>query len=64
MKYSVHITEYAERDIMDAAVYISQTLSNTPAANRLLDKAEAAAASLSSNPLRQPLVKDEFLASK
>ena len=64
MTYNVHTTEYAERDLLDSAIYISHTLSNNIAANRLLDKADDAAQSLSENPMRQPLVKDDFLASK
>ena len=62
--YHVNITETAERDLLDAAIYIARTLSNKTAANRLLDKAGAAAESLSQNPMRQPLVNDKFLASK
>jgi len=62
--YRVNITETAESDLMDAALYIAQTLSNKTAANKLLDKADTAAKSLSQNPMRQPLVKDEFLAAK
>ena len=62
--YHVNATETAERDLMDAAIYIAQTLSNKAAANRLLDKVDAAAKSLSQNPMRQPLVKDEFLSAK
>ena len=62
--YHVNITETAERDLLDAAIYIAQTLSNKAAANRLLDKADTAAKSLSQNPMRQPLVNDDFLAAK
>ena len=62
--YHVNTTETAERDLLDAALYIAQTLSNKVAANRLLDKADTAAKSLSQNPMRQPLVKDKFLAAK
>ena len=62
--YHVNTTETAERDLLDAAIYIAQTLSNKAAANRLLDKADTAAKSLSQNPMRQPLVNNEFLAAK
>ena len=62
--YHVNITETAERDLLNAAIYIAQTLSNKAAANRLLDKADAAAGSLSENPMRQPLVNDSFLSEK
>ncbi|MCL2163767.1 MAG: type II toxin-antitoxin system RelE/ParE family toxin [Oscillospiraceae bacterium] len=62
--YQVNTTETAERDLLDTAIYIAQTLSNKAAANRLLDKVDTATKSLSQNPMRQPLVKDEFLAAK
>ena len=62
--YQVNTTETAERDMLDAAIYIAQTLSNMSAANRLLDKADAAVNSLSQDPMRQPLVKDALLAAK
>ena len=45
--YHVNITKTAERDLLDAAIYIAQTLSNKAAANRLLDKSDTAAKSLS-----------------
>jgi addiction module RelE/StbE family toxin len=62
--YHVNITETAERDLLDSAIYIAHTLSNKAAANRLLDKTDEAAESLSENPMRQPLVKDCFLSEK
>jgi len=61
--YHINTTETAERDLLDAAIYIAQTLSNKAAANRLLDKADTVAKSLSHNPMRQPLVNDKFLAA-
>jgi addiction module RelE/StbE family toxin len=64
MIYRVDITDSAEMDLLDAAVYIAQTLSNKTAANYLLDKAEEANKSLSENPKRQPLVNDAVLATK
>ena len=62
--YHVNITESAERDLLDTSIYIAQTLSNKTAANRLLDKADKTAVSLSENPTRHPFVKDELLAAK
>ena len=62
--YHVEITESAERDLLDAAIYIARDLLNKPAANRLIDKADKAALSLSGNPMRRPLVRDAFLAAK
>ena len=62
--YTVTITKTAEQDLLDAAIYIAHTLSNKTAANRLLDRADAAADSLAQNPMRQPLVKDSCLSEK
>ena len=63
MKYHVNVTEAAERDMKEAAEYIARNLNNQSAAVRLLDETDAAAESLSKNPLRQPLVRDDFLAA-
>jgi len=62
--FNVNITEIAEKDIFDAAMYIAHNLSNITAANHLLDESDAAAKSLSDFPMRHPLVRDDFLASK
>ncbi|MCL2248935.1 MAG: type II toxin-antitoxin system RelE/ParE family toxin [Oscillospiraceae bacterium] len=60
--YHIEITAPAERDILEAARYINEQLLNPSAANRLLDKAEEAIASLSDMPKRYALVRDETLA--
>ena len=62
--YKVNITEIAERDILDAAVYIAHNLSNVVAANRLLDDSDIAAKSLENFPMHHPLVRDDLLAAK
>ena len=62
--YNVNITEIAEKDILDAAIYIAHNLSNLIAANRLLDDSDTAAKSLSNFPMRHPLVRDDLLAAK
>ena len=62
--YQVNTTRIAEQDLLNTAIYIAQILSNQVAANRLLDKAATASVSLSQNPMRQPLVKDGYLAAK
>ena len=62
--YHVNTTRIAEQDLLDASIYIAQTLSNQVAANRLLDKVATASVSLSQNPMRQPLVKDRYLAAR
>ena len=63
MKYQVHITERAQRDLESAADYIEYTLLNPTAADELLDAAEDALASLSDMPQRIMLVTDEVLAA-
>ncbi len=50
--WRVFIAEPAKADILGAAEYISRTLCNPPAAQRLLDDLEAAIRSLSSHPAR------------
>ena len=62
--FNVNVTETAERDILDAAVYIAHNLSNIIVANRLLDESDVAAKSLSNFPMRHPLVIDDLLAAK
>jgi plasmid stabilization system protein ParE len=62
--YKVNIIETAEFDLKEASNYIALTLDNKIAAGRLLDSAGKVALSLSENPERQPLVRDDFLASK
>jgi len=62
--YKVNVTKTAEKDILDAAIYIAYNLSNITAANRLLDDSDTAAKSLSDFPMRHPLVRDDLLAAK
>jgi toxin ParE1/3/4 len=64
MTYQIDITEPAERDMIEAARYIAVQLHNRAAADRLLAAAEKAIYSLEETPNRQPLVRDEYLASK
>ena len=63
MKYAVHITERAQRDINEAADYIEFSLKNPQASEALLDAAEKEISSLSNMPERYPVVADDFLAS-
>jgi len=60
--YKIEITKPAEKDLLDAALYIKEQLLNPAAANRLLDEAEKVILSLGSMPERQALVNDEVLA--
>ena len=63
MKYRVHITERAQRDLESAADYIEYSLLNPAAADDLLDAAEEALSSLSDMPQRIMLATDEVLAA-
>lgn len=60
--YSVNITDTAHHDLQNASLYISNTLNNSPAADRLLAAADKELSSFSHFPERNPLVKDTFLA--
>lgn len=61
--YKIVFTNAAMDDIRSAALYISHTLKNRGAANRLLDDAEEKIGALSQMPYINPLVRDSFLAS-
>lgn len=63
MKYAVHITERAQRDINEAADYIEFSLKNPQAADALLDAVERELSGLANMPERYPVVTDDFLAS-
>lgn len=63
MKYQVHITDRAQRDLESTADYIEYSLLNPTAADELLNTAEEAFASLSDMPQRIMLVTDEVLAA-
>jgi len=60
--YKIEITKPAERDILDAAIYIMDQLLNPTAANRLLDEVEKAVQSLDIMPQRYAVVNDDSLA--
>ncbi len=63
MKYNIHITSTAERDIMSAADYIEFTLKNPDAADNLLKLTEKQINSLSEMPDCFRIVDDPILAS-
>lgn len=48
--FQILLTKSAERDLQNAAFYIANDLGNKPAANRFLDAAEKALASLADFP--------------
>ncbi len=61
--YQVNITDSASTDLKNASLYISSVLNNKVAANRLLDHVAVSFSSLSDSPMRNPLVRDSFLAA-
>ena len=63
MKYTVHLTERAQRDIESAADYIEYTLLNAKAAGELITAVEETLAGLSDMPQRHMTVSDEVLAA-
>ena len=64
MKYSLCITDLAEEDILTSVRYISETLKNPIAANKLLDEIERYEKILEETPNIFPFVHDEYLAQK
>ena len=62
-KYAVFLTDTAQRDLLKAKSYISHSLKNPRAADALIELVGAALDSLEDFPARQPLVRDEVLAS-
>ncbi len=61
MKYQIHITATALRDIERAADYIEYNLKNPDAAEDLLDEVESKINSLQDNPERFQIVDDPVL---
>ena len=62
-KYTVFLTDTAQRDLLKAKSYISHSLKNPRAADALIELVGAALDSLEDFPARQSLVRDEVLAS-
>lgn len=61
MKYGLHISTAAERDIEEAADYIENVLKNPQAADALLDAIDEVLPSLQENPQRVPVVSEPVL---
>ncbi|MBR2676164.1 MAG: type II toxin-antitoxin system RelE/ParE family toxin [Solobacterium sp.] len=61
MKYDIHITQAAEKDLNSAADYIEFVLHSPQAADALLDEAERTISDLSTFPERFNLVDDPVL---
>lgn len=64
MNYVVIISAAAERDIQNAVMYISDVFHNKQAALRLNQNIRKKLETLSYSPLRNPLVRNRFLANK
>lgn len=63
MNYIIHITNTAQRDILNAADYIEFVLKNPKAADNLLDHAEHTINNLTNFPEKFPFVDDPVLSS-
>lgn len=63
MKYKIIVTPSASTDILAADRYISVTLGNEAAADRLLDEFQKRMEQLSHTPYINPLVGDNILAA-
>lgn len=63
MKYTIHITKTAERDLNGAADYIEFTLMNPDAAENLLAETEKKMNSIADFPEISPLIDDPILQS-
>lgn len=59
----INISETAENDLYNAALYISENLKNNAAAILFLDVAAEKISSLTDFPERNALVRDSFLAA-
>ena len=63
MKYQLHSTQSAERDLIQAADYIEFVLKNPQAADDLLAEADKKIHALLLFPKEHPLTEDKLLAS-
>lgn len=63
MKYQIHITKTAERDLIAAADYIEFSLKNPSAADDLLELAEERISQLSYFPEKHPIIDEPVLYS-
>ena len=62
MKYSIHVTRSAERDMANAYDYIDLVLKNPTAADHLLDEAETKIGELADFPRKFEVVQDRLLS--
>ncbi len=61
--YKLVFADVALQDIRTAALYISETLMNKEAANKLLDAVDEKVGALAETPYINPLVRDSILAA-
>lgn len=61
-KYSVDLSEAAEKDLIDIVKYIASQLSSPMSAYHMMEIFEEAMVSLSDSPQRCPLIADERLS--
>ena len=62
MEYKIHITQKAERDITDAAIYISFILKNPQAADELLQTIGTEISNLAFMPDKHGIIDEPVLA--
>ena len=62
MKYNIHVTQAAERDMANAYDYIDLVLKNPPAADKLLDVADEKIGALAEFPHKFEVVSDKLLS--
>ena len=62
MKYKIHVTQAAERDMADAYDYIDLVLKNSTAADKLLDVADDKIGALADFPHKFEVVSDKLLS--
>ena len=62
MKYSIHVTQAAERDMANAYDYIDLVLKNPTAADKLLDVADEKIGALAEFPHKFEVVSDKLLS--
>ena len=62
MKYKIHVTQAAERDMANAYDYIDLVLKNPTAADKLLDMADEKIGALADFPHKFEVVSDKLLS--
>ena len=62
MKYNIHVTQAAERDMVNAYDYIDLVLKNPTAADKLLDVADEKIGALADFPHKFEVVSDKLLS--